>query len=176
MNDQINEMDRMLAYVCICIACVICCQGLAFLIGIVSVTNDKLAMVLISGTYLCLTMLMGFVAPIKNLPFEGLSHVSFVKHSFENRIIILYGFDRCPELQYNLYRMGLSNDTNEKFWNNWIILGAHTIIFRVMALIVLLFKANPIRIDLDRIWNRQNKFMAIKNEDQDIPDIVHVQK
>ena len=136
------------------IAGVICSQGLGFTVGIMANANDKLAIVLAIGMYLVNVMLCGFFAPLEELPkaIQWLPHLSFVKQCFENHLMILYAFDRCPDGQIPsiLYQMNLTEDSQKKFLTNAVVLFGHIFNYRFLALFALLLKANPISLRFPR--------------------------
>jgi hypothetical protein len=152
VTNQINDQARFAGYFVVMIAGAVCSQGLGFTIGIISNSNDKLAIVLAVGVYLLYVMLCGFFAPIEELPeaIQWITHGSYVKQTFEMQLFLIYGFERCPQGMEStiLYQNNLRDE--DKFWMNALILGFHTLNFRIAALLVLLLKANPISLGLSR--------------------------
>ena len=163
-NNQIDEKYRMLGYLAVMTAGVLCSQGLGFMIGIIANSNDKLAIVLSVGVYLINVMLAGFLAPIDELPeaLQWIPHISFAKNTFQMMLTLLYGFDRCPTgyIASILYQMDITDEN--KFWTNNVILGAQVISFRFFALFVLLIKANPISLRFPKRAENKNKKMSVE--------------
>ena len=152
---------------------VLCSQGLGLLIGIISENNDKLAIVLTVGTYMICVVFCGFFIVIEELPqpLQWFSYLSYTKQGFESILILIYGFGRCPSGQTPsvLYQFDLTDD--KLFWTNVYILVIQVLYLRVLALIALLIKANPISL---KINNRKNKTNVQLDELKVAPEVTYL--
>lgn len=164
-NNQIDETNRFVVYMATTVAGVLCSQGLGFAVGIIANANDKLAIVLAIGLYLVNVMLCGFFAPLEELPeaIHSLPHISFVKQCFENHLMTIYGFDRCPkgQLPSILYQMNLSDNTEKRFLINAMILVVHIVNYRLLALFALILKANPISLGFPKRSVPKNEKISV---------------
>jgi hypothetical protein len=162
-SGQIEDQQRFLAYLLMLTAGVLCSQGLGLLIGIISEANDKLAIVLSVGLYLYCVLFCGFFIPIEELPelIQWLANLSYAKQSFESMLISIYGFKRCPSGQLSsiLYQFNLNDD--HKFWINSLLLMFHFTYLRILALFVLIIKANPFSFT-NKKWLRNRRKIKIK--------------
>ena len=147
-SNQINELFRQLGFLSVLIAGSLIAQGNGFAVGTAANTNDKLAISLAVGSYLYMVLLCGFFAPIDELPkgIRWICHLAYVKQSYEMIIYILYGFQRCPEGQVALTLLMTDTDNQDQFWINAVILVFQVIFFRLVALFIMLFKANSQKI------------------------------
>ena len=145
LNHQIDDNYRMLSYIALSIIVMLCGQGLAFLISTLC-TNTKLACVLFLTIVVNFGLLSGYFVPLNEMQFQWLPHISYTKQVYENKLIILYGFDRCPEgqTQFTLFLMNLNEYTEHKFLINCLLLVFYIILFRIIALLTLIARANSI--------------------------------
>ncbi len=124
-------------------------QGLGFTIGIIADSDEKLANIMSVGIYLFNLLLCGFFAPIEELPYciEWIKYLSFAKQCFEMQMYIIYGFDRCPVGQTSQILINMKIVEQDKFWTNLNLLITHTIFIRIIALLILLVKANQYKCE-----------------------------
>ena len=89
---------------------------------------------------------------------QMLSAVSYIRLSFESLLIVIYGFDRCPDDQISAVLMSFGVRT-EDFWPNVINLIIVCILFKVLTLFALILKTGSFfqRIDNSK-QNDQDKF------------------
>ena len=158
MNHQIDDNNRMLSFIALSIIMLLCGQSLAVAIATIF-TNGKLAMMVFFATLIIFSLQSGFYLPLNELPFKWLPHISFLKQVNENRLIIVYGFDRCSErqTQSTLFLMGLSEDTEHTFWINCLLLIFYIILYRVITLLALILRSNSISFDVFPIRNSVEK-------------------
>jgi len=121
----------------------LCSQGLGYLIGIIFIKYEQIAIGVSIGVYLLLVMFCNIFTPIKEMPhlFQVMSDVAFTKFVYYSVLIKIYGFDRCPsdQLSLVLYKYGMNDQV---FWNYTRYLVIYFICLRVVAFIVLYFKVN----------------------------------
>jgi ABC-type uncharacterized transport system permease subunit len=142
LSNQISESFREWSYFMVNTGSVLIAQGIGFLVGAVAQENDKLAISLVIGIFMYEILLSGFFAPIKEFPLQikWIAHLAYLKQSYEMQINVIYGFGRCPEGQESTLLNGLTDQ--DQFWVNAVLLVIQIILFRLIALLTLLYKAN----------------------------------
>jgi ABC-type multidrug transport system permease subunit len=144
LSGQIDEEKRFLSFMLIVVMGMVCAQGIGFIIGIIVSNSEKLAIVLTTLITLMGMLFSNFYIPVNELPksFRWITYTSIFKLVFEGILILIYGFDRCPEGQISvtLYQLDLNDDNI--FWQNLFILITYVIFFRCFALLILIIKAN----------------------------------
>jgi ABC-type multidrug transport system permease subunit len=121
-------------------------QSVGHIIGILFSESENIAL-LFSAIYgVFIYFLSNFLIPIKELHYtiQWLSNISTIKLIFESTIILFYGFDRCSDREFSsvMYLLDLNDGI---FYLNIRILIYQFLIFRSLAIIVLLIKANPMK-------------------------------
>jgi ABC-type multidrug transport system fused ATPase/permease subunit len=138
----------------------ICTQALGFLIGIVCVKYELIAIGVSVGIYFMLVLLSNIFIPVKEMPqiFQMMSNLFFTKFIYYSVLIIAYGLDRCrtDQLSLALYKHGIDNNL---FWIYVKYLPIYSIILRILAYFVLYFKVNNI-FEVDKFKNILNKWFV----------------
>lgn len=159
MTQQILTDWRFILFIYAQLAGVYCAQSFGFMIGIISVFNDRFINVIIPASYIILIIFSGFLVPIARIQpwMQVISNISFLKQSFEVTLISLYGMNRCDTAQ-NEYSFVLDEYgiyTNDVFTRDSLILLTHIIVWRLIFWIILVSKVNKKkvidRIEVDRI-------------------------
>jgi ABC-type lipoprotein export system ATPase subunit len=121
----------------------LCTQGLGYLIGIIFIEYEQIAIVIAIGIHLNTIFFCNYFILVKDMPklFQLISEISYLKYTFHSGLIAIYGFDRCSsdELSLTFYRFGLSD---EQFWPNAQYLIIYFISLRILSFIVLYIKTN----------------------------------
>ena len=159
MTNQINDNNQMLSYIALTIMAWVCGHGLAFAVGAI-VSNAQLGMLIFIGFISNSILLSRFFAPPNELPAQWLPHLFFVNQVYENNLILIYGFNRCPDgqTQTTLFQMYLNGDTERTFWINCLLLVFYIIFYRVITLFVLIIKSNSLTsYVIHRIITKKNK-------------------
>jgi ABC-type lipoprotein export system ATPase subunit len=142
-SGQLLEQKRLLGYVYIITISMLCIQGLGYLIGIIFIEYEQIAMVIAIGLQLNLIFFCNYFILVKDMPklFQLISEIFYLKYTFNSGLIAIYGFDRCSsdELSIIFYRFGLSD---EQFWPNAQYLMIYFIALRILAFIALYIKTN----------------------------------
>jgi ABC-type multidrug transport system ATPase subunit len=121
----------------------LCCQGLSYLIGIVFIKYELLAIEIALGMFTFSVIFCNFFLPIKRMSylFQMFSNISFHKYIYNSGLIIFYGFNRCSSDQFSLVfnKFGIND---EIFWTNANYLTIYSISLRIFAFIALYIKTN----------------------------------
>jgi hypothetical protein len=155
------------------IASILCCintQGLAYIWSISASHNLTVALCLAIGGILTVVLFSGFFVPVADMNhiLQLLSYGSYMKMTFETHILAVYGLDRCEEKQYKwsavLYQMKIKENID---WllKNLVFLA---IVWRIIALIILIIKTNDLKPSFKTI-KRNN---AIKAKSSHLDDTV----
>jgi ABC-type lipoprotein export system ATPase subunit len=138
----------------------LCTQALGFLIGIICVEYEHIAIGVSVGIYLMLVMLSNIFIPVKEMPqiFQMMSNISFTKLIYYSVLIIVYGLGRCRSDQLSLGLFKHDIDDN-LFWIYVKYLPIYSIILRILAYFVLYFKANTI-FEMKKFKNILNKWFV----------------
>ena len=122
---------------------VLCAQSFGHLSGIVLTRNPTLAVFLSVALYLVSSNLSNIFIPIDDFHFvfKTISNLSFLKHSINCILIMIYGFSRCSDQQFSiiLYKYNLSDD---QFYENLLNLIFILVFLRLLNLFVLVLKTN----------------------------------
>ena len=148
-NNQVDDSFRFWGYTGVLLLGSLTAQGLGFAIGIFSDSNEKLANIMSVGVYLFNLLLCGFFAPVDDLkPYiSWVKYLSFAKQSYEMEMYYLYGFDRCPNGLVSKALKDLKIQDYDTFLANRDVLLAHAVLIRVLALVILLVKANQYKCE-----------------------------
>lgn len=126
-----------------------CGQGISYFVSIAASKSLKVALTFTIGSFLFFVLYCGFFVPVKDFGLFGrsVSRLSYLRFVFENSLILLYGMERCgpEESSLPLYQIGLNDDL---FWINVAWLAAALILWRVLALFVLVVKANGLSLNV----------------------------
>ncbi|CAG2109311.1 unnamed protein product [Medioppia subpectinata] len=148
---QPDQTFRYIYFTLITTCGMIISNSTGYLLGIIFARNYQVATTSGVALFLVLVLLSGFFVPltIQHVIVRGASYVSFTKIIFESILITLYGFDRCSESQMPilLHQLKLS-DTQMKENMYWII--GHLIFWRLLALVVLIMRANEFKLSFLR--------------------------
>lgn len=119
-------------------------QGLGFLIGIICVDSFPMAIILSSTVLLFQFLFSGFFVRIQEMHAvtKHITHLSFIRFSFESLLIILYGENRCQSPLKSAIMFTFNLDSDNLLRNVLWIVG-HLIATRILAFILLLKLANP---------------------------------
>ena len=120
-------------------------QTIAQIVGIIFSDNQRLAVFSSVGAFILSFLLSNFTIPTKEVHYfiKGVSNLSTIKLILESILIIQYGFDRCDdkELSLVLYTHGVHN---QHLFINLRLLFFQFVFFRIISLIVILLKVNPL--------------------------------
>jgi ABC-type lipoprotein export system ATPase subunit len=150
----------------------LCAQGLGYLVGIICIKYEQIAIGVSIGLYLMLCMFCNIFTPIKEMPqlFQMISDISFNKFVYYSVLILIYGFGRCPSNQLSLVMF--KYDMNEQlFWFYAKYLVIYFVILRILAFIVLYIRANTLfsGIKLKDIITKYFEFFHIERRNTEQP-------
>lgn len=125
---------------------VLCAQGLGFMIGIISVFNEKYIYQIAILSYIVLVIFSGYLIPLDKLSdyLRVLSNISFLKQAFELCLYSLYGFERCnnhPQGRSSVLDKHGLDESNVLLVNSLIISG-YFLMLRLVVFIIVGFKSN----------------------------------
>ena len=122
---------------------ILCLQSVGHIIGIIFNENQKIAVLSSVALYLMFFLLTNYFVPIKELHYslQWLSNLSTFKSLFECILILFYGFSRCSGNEFSTVMFVFGFNDNQ-FYVNLRILLIKLIVFRVLALLVLLIKVH----------------------------------
>ena len=143
-----DDSFRLWGYVGVMVTCALTAQGWGFLIGIIAESNEKLANIGSVGVFLINLLLSGFFAPVDELPdnMSWITYISSTEMCFKMQMYLIYGFDRCDIGQESGVLMKLGMEKSDGFWLDLYTVIAQILLLRGLAFVVLLFKANKIKI------------------------------
>ncbi|XP_054157346.1 uncharacterized protein LOC128955701 [Oppia nitens] len=143
ISGQLFDMTRIFLYTFIIIFGMLCSQGFGYLVGIICIKSEQLAIGVSIGLYLMLCMFCNIFTPLNEMPqiFLIISDISFNKFVFYSVLIIIYGFDRCPKGQLSIV-MHKYTMVDDLFYIYAKYLVIYAISLRILAFIVLYFKVN----------------------------------
>lgn len=153
------------------IASILCCintQGMAYIWSISASRNLKVALCLAVGGYLSVVLFSGFFTPVADMNhiLQLISYGSYIKMAFETQILAVYGLDRCDETQHKwsaiLYQLKMKENID---WQIKMLVFL-AIIWRIIALIILIIKTNDLKLSFKFI-KRNN---AIKDKSSHFDD------
>jgi len=126
---------------------VLCSQSLGHISGIIFSNNLKIALLMTASLQLLAVILSNSLIYLKEFHYslQWFSELSYVKHSFESILVMIYGFNRCSpdKISVILYKYDINDQT---FWSNSIKLFLLFIFLRYMSLIALMLKTNTFSI------------------------------
>ncbi|ODN04903.1 ATP-binding cassette sub-family G member 1 [Orchesella cincta] len=135
---------------------IICCfiaQGLGFLIGILCVRSFNISIIVSSSLLLFLFLFSGFFVKRVDMSesVSWITYLSFVRFGIEAILLSIYGEGRCslPKESSVLLKFELKD---EDFRFNISALLIHLIVIRLLAYLVLTFKASPVSFNLSFKW------------------------
>ena len=148
-NHQIDDKFRIEDYIFTLTVGALTAQGLGFTIGIIADSDEKMANIMSVGVYLFNLLLCGFFAPIDEMPdwIHWITYMSFAKQCFEMQMYIIYGFGRCPEGQVSQTLFNMKIVEQDKYHRNQSILYSHAALIRIVAMVILLIKANQFKLE-----------------------------
>lgn len=125
---------------------VLCAQGLGFMIGIISVFNEKYIHQLAIVSYTVLVVFSGYLMPLDKLGDypRVLSNISFLKQAFELSLYSIYGFGRCdghPQGRSSVLAEYGLDGPNVLLINCLIIVG-YFLVLRSTVFFILMYKSN----------------------------------
>jgi ATP-binding cassette subfamily G (WHITE) protein 1 len=130
-------------------------QGLGFLIGILCVKSFSITVIVSSSVLLFLFLFSGFFVKTAQMGagVEWITYFSFIRFSFESLLLIIYGFDRCPDFPVISKHGILENQESTILFifnlkdsdllGNFYWLMAHFLLIRIAAFIILKSMADP---------------------------------
>jgi NADH:ubiquinone oxidoreductase subunit 2 (subunit N) len=122
---------------------VLCSQCLGHISGILFNNDQKISLLFAISIHLIVLIFSNSLIPIKEFHYslQWLSEFSYIKHSFESILIMIYGFDRCLSQKFSavLYKFDIDD---KMFWSNSRNLLLVFIGMRFISLIVLIIKTN----------------------------------
>ena len=101
ITEQIMEFWRFFSYILIMILLSILTQGFGFLVSAYFVDNITASTVIGATINIPLFLFTGLLIKIKSIPvyFRPLTYISYFRLAFEALMAIIYGFNRCPQLE-----------------------------------------------------------------------------
>jgi hypothetical protein len=134
---------------------------LAYIWSISASHNLKVALCLAIGGNLSVVLFSGFFIPVADMNdiLQFISYGSYVKMAFETQVLAVYGLDRCDEKQQKwsaiLYRMKIKENID---WHIRVLVFL-AIVWRIIALIILIIKTNDLKPSFKSI-KRNNAIKA----------------
>lgn len=119
---------------------------------------------------LLFSLLIGnFVIPVATMHYawQVAATFSIPRYLLESLMILQYGYGRCKgekQISAVLYGMNISGDEKRIYWDNLRMLLLNAVIFRLIALWLLVRKMNPIenrKRRVERIETYQKKSLAV---------------
>ena len=137
------EVKRLFGYTGLITIGMLSSQALGYLIGVLFIKYQALAVLLAVGSYSVLTNLSNIMILTKDLPFafQYLSRFSITKLISNSVLIIIYGWNQCQNGAYVLNKFDLKEDM---LVNSIIYSIIYYILLTILSLIILLFKNNKI--------------------------------
>jgi hypothetical protein len=148
-------------------------QGIAFCIGIIFIDDLTVSIFVSSSLLLLLFLFSGFFIKISQMSYiaHTVTHLSFVRFSFEGLMIILYGLERCKETIITNNGLNgtviVQNQTkpvvmeefdlqNDDLWaKDFTLLFVNLFFWRILAYVVL-------RLRVDNSFLRFRYFASLK--------------
>ncbi|XP_054159278.1 ATP-binding cassette sub-family G member 4-like [Oppia nitens] len=126
------------------------------LVGIIFARSFQVATTSGVVLFLVLVLLSGFFVPltIQHEIIRSSSYLSFIKLTFEAIMVSIYGIDRCESTQISIMLHQLELNDDDLTINSYWIVG-HLIVWRLLALLALIYRANDWSIA--NLIQRQNK-------------------
>ena len=143
ISGQHWEQNRLFWYTFTIVFGMLCSQGFGYLIGIICLKCEQIAIGVSIGLYLMLCMFCNIFTPLNEMPqiFQIISDISFNKFVYYCVLVIIYGFDRCPKGQVSII-MHKYHMFDDLFFTYAKYLVIYAISLRILAFFVLYFKAN----------------------------------
>jgi ATP-binding cassette subfamily G (WHITE) protein 1 len=101
ITSQILEIWRFITYIFVMILLSFLTQGFGLLVSAYFVNNITAATVIGATVNIPLFLFTGLLIKIKSMPafFQPLTYISYFRLAFECLMAIIYGFNRCPQLE-----------------------------------------------------------------------------
>ncbi|XP_054152609.1 uncharacterized protein LOC128951385 [Oppia nitens] len=124
----------------------LCSQSVGHIAGIIFNQDSKMALVASFGIHYSMMILANIIIPIHEfpVPVQSLADVSYLRHTFECVMIVIYGFDRCPPGWQSsvLQRLSIAGNGDQVFWINVRNLLLVFVGLRIIAVLLLIMKSN----------------------------------
>jgi ABC-type multidrug transport system permease subunit len=101
ITSQILEIWRFITYIIVMILLSFLTQGFGLLVSAYFVNNVTASTVIGATFNIPLFLFTGLLIKIKSMPpfFQPLTYISYFRLGFECLMAIIYGFNRCPQLE-----------------------------------------------------------------------------
>ena len=127
-------------------------QGMAHICALLSKGNITNLIVLSVTMFLFFTLLSNFLLTYSRLHYiyQFISNFAVSRFIFEAVMLLIYGFNRCAphEVQQLLYAMKIGDDD---YYHCVTMLLVNIILYRVIAIYLLICKANPVENRRQRV-------------------------
>lgn len=92
-------------------------QGLAYFFAVLSIKNYKLSVILATASFLVLQFFSGYFLSANELTptMQTISELSFVRHVYENALLVVFGLERCHRNQSKVLLL-LQQYEDEDVW------------------------------------------------------------
>lgn len=127
-------------------------QGLGHIFSLLSDGNITKLTVFTVSAFIFLCHISNFFIPLSGLHYvyQFASNLSISRFVFEAALILQYGFGRCEPKQLQLILYSMSIDTSH-FYHSIIMLVVNFFLYRLIAIYLLVRKANPLHNRKTRI-------------------------
>ena len=118
-------------------------QSISHVLGILASDNIRVGVFTLVGVIMISFMFSNILIPIKELHYslQVFSNLATLKLLIESLMILFYGLDRCSDREFS-YILSILNIEDKDLYMNIYLLIAQFFLFRAIALLILMYKAN----------------------------------
>ncbi|KPM08599.1 ABC transporter sub-family G-like protein 16 [Sarcoptes scabiei] len=148
-------------------------QGLSHFVSLLSNGNSFVYIAMANFFYSLMIMTANFFSKISSLHYmlQAISNLSICRFMIEGVMVLQYGFGRCgpKQLQVVLYNLDITGD--HYFYHCLKMLIFQIFVFRILALIVLAIKSNPLENRRRRVKRIIDYHQQIKPSNAIVPGL-----